>query len=243
MSSTALLGIVQTVCGELGLPQPTTVVGTTTMQVKQMVAFANVVGDGLRDEYNWPVLRQTATITTINGASGYTVSNGAYTCSRIINETGWDATNSWYFVGSVNDVEWAQWQYGIMATPIRRIWRTTDDDAIEVFPVPTVNGDTLTVSFVTDLWARAYAGTPKSTMSADDDVHLFNDRLFIVGTKWRFLEAKGLPFAAPLNEWNDILGKRKAAARPQRTVSLDNRSMRRRRFVDYRNVPDTGFGT
>ena len=36
--------------------------------------------------------------------------------------------------------------------------------------------------------------------------------------------------------------QRKAAARPGRTLSLDSGRARMRRFVDYRNVPDTGYG-
>lgn len=245
MSSVALLGIVQTVCGEIGLPIPSTVVGSTTQQVRQLVAFANVTGDSLRDETAWPALRKTAKITTVNGTAGYTVSlasgGNTYTCSRIIQETGWDATNSWYFVGSVNDAEWMQWQYGIMSTPIRRIWRTTSDSTIEVFPVPTTNGDTLALAFVTDLWAQSSTGVPQGALSADTDVHLFNDRLFLLGLKWRFLEAKGLPFVAPKAEYDRIISVRKAAARPQRTLSLDRRATNRH-FIDYRNVPDTGFG-
>lgn len=246
MSSTALLGVVQTVCGEIGLPIPTTVVGSTTQQIRQLVAFANVTGDSLRDEADWPVLRKTATITTVNGTAGYTVSlasgGNTYTCSRIITETGWDATNSWYFVGSVDDQEWQRWQYGVQTTPVRRIWRTTADNAIEVFPTPTVNGDSLVVAFITDLWAQTNTGAPSGSLSADTDVHLFNDRLFLLGLKWRFLEAKGLPFAAPKDEYDRIIGVRKAASRPARTISLDGRTGRRH-FIDYRNVRESGFGT
>ena len=246
MSDVTLLGVVQTCCREIGLPVPGTVVGTVTAQVSQFVAFANVTGDALRDDIAWPALRQTATITLISGTTIYTVTpnelTGAYTCNRIIAETGWDATNSWYFVGSVNDVEWAGWQYGVTATPIRRIWRTRSDSSIEIFPEPTSSGDELVLSTVANEWARSAAAAPKTSMAADDDTHLFNDRLFLLGVKWRFLESKGLPFMAPKAEYDAILGVRRAAARPARTVSLDSRRARVRRLVDYRNVPDTGFG-
>ena len=134
------------------------------------------------------------------------------------------------------------WQYGIGTTPIRKIWRTTSDDAIEIFPTPSSSGDTLNLSFVTTYWAKTVANVFKGSLSADDDYHLFPDRLFVLGVKWRFLETKGLPFAAPKAEYDQMLGVRRAAARPSRTLSLDSRRARNRRLVDYRNVPDTGFG-
>lgn len=246
MSDVTLLGIAQTVSREIGLPVPSTVVGTTTQQVAQLVAFANVTGDALRDDVDWPALRQTATITTINGTSIYTVTpnelSGTFTCNRIVAETGWDTTNRWYFVGSVNDMEWAAWQNGVITTPIRRIWRTRSDSTIEVFPVPSEDGDSLQLSTVANEWARSGSSAPQKVLSADTDTHLFNDRVFLLGVKWRFLEAKGLPFAAPLAQYETMLGVRRAAARPARTLSMDSRRARIRRFIDYRNVPDSGLG-
>lgn len=245
MSDVTLLGVCQTVAREIGLPVPATVVGNVTQQVAQLVGFANVTGDSLRDETDWPALRQVATITTSNGTSIYSVVpnelGSGYTTNRIIAETGWDATNKWYFVGSVNDVEWAGWKYGVIATPIRKIWRTRSDSSIEVFPVPS-SADSLALSVIANEWGRTSGGTPKTGLTLDSDTHVFNDRLFILGVKWRFLEAKGLPFAEPLADYQRVLGVRKSAARPARTVSLDSRRARVRRLVDYRNVPDTGFG-
>ena len=246
MSSRALLGVVTAVCREIGLPVPTSVSSSTSQQVVQLVAYANKTGDALRDEANWPVLRKLCTISTVNGTAEYTVSatDGAtpLPCTRIVNETGWDATNSWFFVGSVDDQEWNAWQYGVITTPIRKIWRTTADDTIEVFPTPTANGDSLAISFITSYWAKSAGNTFKESLSADDDYHLFNDRLFIEGVKWRFLEAKGLPFGVPKLEYDRLLMQRKAAARPGRTLTLDSGRARMRRFIDYRNVPDTGYG-
>lgn len=246
MSATTLLGICQAVSREIGLPVPSTVVGSVTQQVAQLVGFANVTGDSLRDETDWPALRQMATITCATDVAIYTVTpnelGAGYTTNRIVSETGWDATNRWYFVGSVNDIEWAGWKYGVIATPIRRIWRTRSDSSIEVFPVPTTDGDTLVLSAIANEWARSGAGTPQTSLGLDADTHIFGDRLFIAGVKYRFLEAKGLPFGEPLDEYTRLLGARKAASRPARTLSLDSRRARVRRLIDYRNVPDTGFG-
>jgi len=245
VSDTSLLGVVQTVCREIGIPAPATCVGSVPQQVTQMVAFANMVGDALRDEADWPVLRKVATLTMISGTSGYQVvgvdGSTSLPCSRIVQQTGWDTTNSWYFAGAINDQQWSAWQYGIGTTPVRRLWRTTADDAVEVFPTPSASGDTLVLSFITTHWAKTSAQVFKGTLSADDDYHLFPDRLFISGVKWRFLEAKGLPFGAVFAEYNRLLDVRKAASRPAQTLSMSG-GRRGVHLVDYRNVPNTGYG-
>lgn len=247
MSDTTLLGVVQTVCKEIGIPAPSTCVGSVGAQVTQLVAFANMVGDALRDEADWPVLRKVATITTVSGTSAYDVEgldgSTVLPCSRIIQQTGWDATNSWYFAGAVNDQQWNAWQYGIGTTPIRKIWRTTSDDAIEIFPTPSSSGDTLNLSFVTTYWAKTVANVFKGSLSADDDYHLFPDRLFVLGVKWRFLESKGLPFGSIAAEYGRVLDVRKAAARPAQTLQMDGGRGRGRHFIDFRNIPPSGFGS
>jgi len=242
MASKNLLGIVQTLCKEIGIPSPTTVAGTPTTQVTQMVAFANQLGDFLRDEYNWPIMRKLTEITTVNGTAGYSADpGGGYTCSRIIEETGWDATNFWFFCGSVGDDEWMEWQYGIRTEPVRKIWRTTDDNAIEVFPTPSGAAD-LKFAVIANEWAASSTGTPQTTLGLDGDVHVYNDRLFLLGTKMRFLAAKGLPYGEVEAEFTRLLPIRKAAARPGMTLSLNRRMNALRPFISYRNVPDTGFG-
>lgn len=246
MSAITRLGIVQTICDEIGLPVPTTTTSSSNRQVTQMVAFANQTGDDLRDSADWPVLRKTATISVISGTTDYTVElvsgSNTFACSRIVNETGWDSTNSWYFAGSVNDVEWNALQYSIGSTGLKRCWRTTADGTIEIYPTPDSSGDSLKVSFITSSWARSVAGGALTELAADDDYHLFNDRLFILGTKWRFLHSKGLPFDAEIAEYKATIDRRKAASRPARTVRLGARRGRPV-LLGTNNIPDTGYGS
>lgn len=246
MSAITLLGIVQTICQEIGLPVPSTATSSSNRQVVQMVAFANQTGDDLRDSADWPPLRKTATISLVSGTAGYTVElvsgGNTFACSRIVNETGWDTTNTWFFAGSVGDVEWNALQYSIGTSGARRCWRTTADNAIEVFPTPTSSGDSLAISFITSAWARSASGSALTALSSNDDYHLYNDRLFILGTKWRFLHSKGLPFDAEIAEYKSTIDRRKAASRPARTVVLGARRGRHR-LLGPDNIPDSGYGT
>lgn len=71
MADLTLLEIIQTTCAELGLNQPTTVVGNSDLQVSQLFALANREGKSLYRDHDWTVLQtefvinvETPTVTT-----------------------------------------------------------------------------------------------------------------------------------------------------------------------------------
>lgn len=236
-----LLSVVSTACRELALPVPTAVAASTDQQTTQMWALANALGQELVQAFDWPVLRKVATLTMVNGTSTYTVVNGTFACDHIICETGWDSTNQWRFAGSVSDQIWNAWVYGVVTTPIDKIFRTTDIDQVEVFPTPTASGDTLVLSYITADWVTGAASATQSEFLADADVHLFDERLFVLGLKYKFLRAKGLSYDEEYDQFQKQLDLRRAQTRPAQTLSITG-GARGPRLLNYDNVPETGYG-
>jgi phospholipase C len=111
-----------------------------------------------------------------------------------------------------------------------------------LFPTPII-GDTFALTFITEQWC--YHADPSiaasTTLTLDTDVHVYPERLFELGVKWRFLRAKGLSYDEERDEFDKELELCRATASPARTLSL-TRGRRGVHFVDYQNVPDTGFG-
>src|ERR1700744_4725059 len=62
MAQLDLITIARTVTGELGLVQPTTVVGATDLQTQQLFNLINRSGDGLKRAHNWTVLQSLFTL-------------------------------------------------------------------------------------------------------------------------------------------------------------------------------------
>lgn len=60
-----LLQIVQSITGELGLPQPSAVVGNTDPQIVQILALLNKVGNDLLTEYEWQRLDKEYRFNTV----------------------------------------------------------------------------------------------------------------------------------------------------------------------------------
>lgn len=73
MAQLTLLQIVQTVTAELGLVQPTSVVGATDLQTLQLYNLVNREGDGLKRTHNWTVLQSLFTLNV--GAPVVTTGN------------------------------------------------------------------------------------------------------------------------------------------------------------------------
>lgn len=61
-----LLELVQTVCSELGLPQPTTVANSPDTQYQQLFAFINRLGRELTTDYEWQQLDKEYIVTTVS---------------------------------------------------------------------------------------------------------------------------------------------------------------------------------
>lgn len=250
MTTPTLLATIQRVNRRLGLPSPggTIIADTSNLQDQQMWEIANDVGTDLMRSAIWPFLRKVCTITTVDATATYTISVGSgnttYTCDRLIPDVQYDDTNGWRFLGDVGDDIWYAYQYDLVTTPIRRIWRMVTKTSIEIFPIPTADddGETLAVPFVTDKWVVNSGATAyTSAFAADSDTHLFDWDLFDLGVVWRFLEAKGLNYAGPLKRYNEELDRRIAHSRNPGRLSLNSR--RGTRLISHANVPDTGYGS
>lgn len=245
--SKTLLATIQSVASVLGLPEPSAGISSNNQQARQLCALALESGIELMQDVQWPHLRKLCTLTMVNTVTTYTVSasgtgGATYSCDRIIDETGYDVTGQWAFVGNIGDQVWNEYLYGIGLAPLRKIFRTTSVNQVEVLPVPTATADSLVLSFITDMWVLSTSGTPQTSFLKDTDTHTFDDTLFELGIRWKFLRANGLSYDEEQDRYEKRLALRKGQVRPARTLSLARRP-RAIHLLNYGNVPETGFGT
>lgn len=104
----SLLSVVRTVAGELGLPQPTSVAGSTDAQAVQFFALANRAGKELAEDTNaagyWQQLRKQYTFQT-SGVGPYTctITPGTTTLTNLSSVVGITLGQNIYASGLVND--------------------------------------------------------------------------------------------------------------------------------------------
>lgn len=81
------------------------------------------------------------------------------------------------------------------------------------------SGETVTVSYVSDLWL-VNSGSYKSAFTDPDDTLLFPRRVIEAGTVWRWRERKGLPYLDKMNEYEMLLARMVNDGRSRKAINM-----------------------
>lgn len=160
-----------------------------------------------------------------------------------IPHTWWDRTNHWMLIGPESP-QFDQWQRsGIVTTGPRLRWRQIGvrPTVFRLWPPPTSAStpDALVFEYVNDGWVKHIDGTFGNKFTADTDITLLNDQMFILDGKWRFWQIKGFEYGALQQEALDFINREKA-----RDGGMPDLAMGRRRFpylISSANVQDGSF--
>ena len=120
----------------------------------------------------------------------------------------------------------ASMEIGIAQKPITTAVGTLDQDIAQMTALLSVVADETLLeqpyrdSLGDGVWLFAADGTPKTKITADDDLIGFDARLAVDGLKYRFLKAKGLEFGEEMRDFLNRLNKLGARANA-RVLDLD----------------------
>lgn len=210
----SLTSIMAQICPEIGIPTPSAIVGSSDVQVQQLLACSNREGKFLANYADWYTQQVIHTFTTVDGVSAYEM---PALLDRFIALTFWDRANRWPLIGPVSNADWELIISGVIATGPRRRFRIfgTDPPQFIINPTPssTSDGETLAYEYVTRGWCRAAGAVPYTiydSWQADSNVSLLSEDLIGLGTKWRFKKERGLPYSDDWNEWKDMLDRETA---------------------------------
>lgn len=122
---------------------------------------------------------------------------------RFINGTAWDRTNRWALLGPDSPQLDEYHRSGIVTTGPRRHFRQVGNltaGTYRIWPPPQTIDTPFQIAweYLSLNWVRNVAGTLQVSMTADTDVPILDSQAIVLGTKWRFLQAKGIPTAASM---------------------------------------------
>lgn len=217
---------------------PSSFFGNTNLTARQCVALAQREGQALVREHRWADLIADATITTVAGQATYNLPPDFLAFASM---SQWDRSFHLPMIGPTSGANWQWLKSGIStAVTINRWWRIRGAK-VEVHPTPTASGDTLAFDYYSKNWvsfqsATTTGETTGTTWNSDNDTALLSEDLLTLGLKWRFLQAKGMPFESEYKEYEAI----------KEMVVADNGGkgiihLGKQRIV-LTNLPDTGFG-
>lgn len=136
------------------------------------------------------------------GQSDYPLPNDF---ERPIDNTMWDRTRYWAMRGPQSPQQWQMYKSSIIGkAAIERRWRIRNIGGVDVFsidPVPTANGASLVMEYVSNGWCRSLTGVYQNQWLSDSDVGVLDEFLLQLGTRWRMLRRLGLSYAEELDEY------------------------------------------
>lgn len=245
MGTATLLQHIQTVCQELALPVPTSVINSTDAQVVQLLALSNREGKEAAamsgPNFGWQALRKLDTITMVTSTSTYSLPTDL---QFAIPGTFWDVSRKWQLLGPLSPAEWDVLQYGISPAGPRRRFRIYAG-SFQISPTPTSsdNGLTLVHEYYRNTWCQSAAAAAQTVWTADTDTYLLDDDSMQLGIKWRFLRAKGLDYTDEYSQWEAAINRALSRTAFARYLPINAIAPASTQLISDANVPDTGFGS
>lgn len=235
----SLLEIVQDATNEIGILQPSALVGENEPDARRFLALANRVGRELSRQ-NWAILQKVHTFTTTSGTTEYALPSDWL---RSIQETAYQVDEYWQARGSVTPQDWRYIQNTLGATPglrdtfIIRRNTTGNAKAFHLYPSPA-SGQSLVFEYISDQWVTNSGGTIfRSSFGADNDQPLFDDHLFTLGVITYIRRAEGLDYQTEWAEFQAEANRTYAQDVPRRKINLGGEKL-----YLWGNIPETGFG-
>lgn len=217
------LQIVQEACAGLGLAQPNTAVSSTDFQIIQMLSLLNEEGSKLARRYEWQALTNEATFTTLAAASQGTLTSIIGSSSnfrKVVDETIWNRTTGTIVLGPLGAEIW-QGRLAVTTAGPYSEYRIRGSQLL-FDPVPTA-GESCYFEYVSYNWATLADGTgPKSRLTLDDDLPLFDDEVLLAGLRWRWRSSKGLDFQQDFDDYEEMVQGLMDNDKTARRIRLDN---------------------
>ena len=235
-----LLELIQQAADEIGIPQPSAIIGQVDDQSRQLLALANREGKDFSVMANarggWQNLHKEYTFTTVSGTADYAIpSDFEYFVQRAF----WDGNMLWELIGPISAQEKQILRYGsVTSGPRRKFYIRENKMYLE--PEPTTTGDTIAYDYYSNAWCQSSGGTAQQRWAADTDTYKLDEDCFIQGMKWRFLRAKGLDYGEEKKAYDEDCMRVLARDGGARDLSIvRNEGVP---FISMANVPDTGYG-
>lgn len=221
MADLTLLGLTQEFCKRQGIPAPTTVQGSSDDAITQIWGLLNEGVEDISRRYTLQALRTRYPFNHADGV-GYqaldlvaTLPDFRYLYTR----TFWDTTSRIEVAGPLTEKEWNQLLVMLVAAA-RYSYRIMGNSVL-IFPVPDpVSSILFEFEYQSRYPVLSAGGSLQPYFIMDTDVCRFPQDIVLADIKWRWREAKGLPYAEQMRISEEAL-KQLSAREPAPDLVLD----------------------
>jgi hypothetical protein len=200
------LQIIQSVCRRIGITSPGSVVTNSDIQIQQLLELSNEEGQEQADRYQWQTLQREATFTTVATQIQASLDTIAPGWNYIVNDTIWNRSLRRPVYGPRSQQDWQQQKAMQINGPFNS-YRIISN-SLNFYPVPTA-GQTCAFEYMSLNWVNSTSAS--SSWLVDTDTPYIDDQLLILGTLWRWKQAKGLNYAEDFAKYerrmSDLMGR------------------------------------
>ena len=187
-----VLQIIQAASTRIGILKPAAAVSAADLQTLQMVALSEEEGQEQADRYTWEVLQIETIFTTVAVQSQGVIQTLAPGFNYIVNDTIWNRTLRRPIYGPKSEQDWQQSVAMQINGPFNAF--RIQNDNLNFYPLP-VAGQTCSFEYMSKNWIQTSIGGTSAFWTNDADMPLIDDQLMILGTIWRWKQAKGLDYS------------------------------------------------
>jgi hypothetical protein len=202
------LQIIQTVCKRVGILSPNAALSATDQQIIQLLSICEEEGQAQAKRTTWESLQTEAIFVTVAAETQGTMAAIAPGCKFIINDTIWNRTLRRPVFGPKTPQDWQQLKASQISGPFNSF--RIVGDVIKFNPAPAA-GQTCAFEYASKNWVVTSTGGTGSVFTNDADTCKLDDDLMVLGTRWRWKQAKGLDYAEDFAEYerqiNDAMGR------------------------------------
>lgn len=214
----SLLTIAQAAADRIGIPQPTSLVGSSDQNARMMLSLANQEGKALSRRFPWQRCTMEQTFATVASTVAYDLPDDF---DRIVEGSIWNRTQTRPVIGPVTAQRWQMMQ----AQAITATWQAVYIRSNQMLFTPTPTAaDTIGYEYVSKYWCGAAASTEpeQEAWAADTDVAYLDEECLTLGLIWRFLRAKGLDYGEAFRSYELEVNSRMANDGGQRILDLSS---------------------
>ena len=225
--------------GLSGFKIPSSFYGNPDLTATLVVALADECGQDLEKEYRWQELVTEHTFTTTASTATYALPTFF---RAFANMSQWDRTNQWRMQGPMPSFVYQWLKSGISVWASNNRWFALRGNLFTIFPTPATTGDTIAFDYYSKAWITKQLDSSNiAAWSADLDTARLDEDLLTADLKWRFLQAKGLPFEPEYKRRESLIEALQADNGGRGMIDLGSPAPSM--GVGYGNLPETGIGS
>ena len=163
-----LATVVSNVANEAGYTVESNIVGSTETTTKQLLAITNRINREMADQYPWPKMYASGSITLVGGQATYQLP-AAFSYYQY--ESFWNSSTRWRILGPMSEQEYAEIRgFGLNTTVYQRFQiRGITNSELLISPTPGANnnGNIIIFEYIADRAVRPKVWTSGTVYAAN----------------------------------------------------------------------------